>query len=342
MTTVLIVSPPEDTHAMLVGWSLERQGHAVQFWDTRDAIQGRGHSVSMSPGAPTRVTVQHTEFDAAWLRRVHWPNRIRFGVAEEDSKYAFDESRKYFDNVMERLSRSPCRFLNPRASTIRGEMKIEQLHACRELGIKFPETLISSDPDEIRAFVHRHRVVAVKPIDVHTWKLPDGGSLMTYTNTITAADIDGMSDASLMACPVIYQRCIQKVHDVRVVAVGDKVFACRLDSPSGTTDFRPFQGTDDLRFSRMETPEPLARAMLSLTDYFSLQLASSDFVVDEAGEFYFLDLNPGGAYLFVEFHTGYPITAHVAAMLGGGDPDEYPGLHAYNEVMSAENAIGAV
>jgi len=342
MTTVLIVSPPEDTHAMLTAWSLEQKGHTVRFWDTRDAVQGRGYSVNISCESPTRVRIRGTEVDAAWLRRVHWPSRTQIEVAKEDSKYVFDEGRKYFDNVIERLSRSSCHFLNPRASTIRGEMKVEQLDACYELGIKFPETLISSDPDEIRAFVHQHRTVAVKPIDVHTWKLPDGGSLMTYTNTITAADIDGISDESLMACPVIYQRCIQKSYDVRVVAVGDKVFACRLNTPAGTTDLHPFQGTDELTFSRMEAPAPMVKAMLSLTNHFSLQLASSDFVVDETGEFYFLDLNPGGAFLFVEFHTRYPITAHVAALLGGGDPDEYQGLHAYNEFATAENAIGAV
>lgn len=342
MANVLIVSPSQDTHAMLVAWSLEQRRHTVHFWDTREAVQGSGFSVNMSNNSATRVTIRGAEFDSVWLRRVHWPSRALFPVDKDDAKYVYDESRKFFDNSIERLSRSTARFLNPREATLRGEMKVEQLNACSELGIAFPQTLISSDPNEIRAFVRHHRTVAVKPLDVHTWKLPDGGSLMTFTTTITAAEVGEISDESLMACPAIYQRYIQKAYEMRVIAVADKVFCCRLNTPSGTTDFRPYQGTDELKFSRMETPDYVSEWMLGLTNHFGLQLASSDLVVDESGQAYFLDLNPGGAFLFVEYHTGYPITAHVAALLGGGDPKSYKGLHAYNEAATLENVIGGV
>jgi hypothetical protein len=69
-------------------------------------------------------------------------------------------------------------------------------------------------------------------------------------------------------------------------------------------------------------------------------LASSDFCIDHEGNVYFLDLNPGGAFLFVEgcSEGRNRVVAKVASMLAGGDANDFPSLaefHAYQELCAA-------
>ncbi|WP_152625101.1 hypothetical protein [Xanthomonas albilineans] len=75
----------------------------------------------------------------------------------------------------------------------------------------------------------------------------------------------------------------------------------------------------------------MAKALL-----LEFQLTSSDFCIDADGQIYFLDLNPGGAFLFVEYNNGDPITSKLSSLIGGGKVADYPGLHQYNANCSDE------
>jgi len=336
---ILIVSSEEDdTHAKVVAWSLRERGHEVIFWDTSKVIQTAGYSVEVSNDLPLAVQINSKEnFDSAWLRRVFWPRNFSIATDAADKDYISGENKRYIDNVLDCLSKNGIKWLNDKPSCISGELKIKQLYACHQLGIRFPNTLISSDASKIRNFVAKHGAVAVKPLDVYTWKQDDGSRLMTYTNVITNAQLKSISDEELLSCPVIYQELIDKKLELRVVAVGNEVFACSIKNPNAECiDFRFYQTDETLDYSSFDVPPRLGEEMLKLTNFFGLQMASSDFCVDKDGNIFFLDLNPGGAFLFVEYWGGNRIVASVAALLGGGLPNEYNSLTDYN-LMAEEN-----
>lgn len=341
MSKILIVSSEKDAHARVVAWSLNRAGYEVEFWDTSFAVQMPGHSVHLSSEADTSIHVAgHDRYKGAWLRRVFQTRNFNESTSDADKDYVRGESSRYVDNVLERMSDSGTPWLNGKPAAIRGEYKFEQLEACRKLGIRFPETLVSNDPATVRAFATKFERVVVKPIDVYTWRSEDGSQLMTYANTITSDELIGISDSQILACPAIYQQAIEKVADIRAVIVGDAVFACRIESPhQDCIDFRPFQTDGTLRFTAVDDPS-MNRDLSLLTDHFGLNMASTDFCIDTNGNRYFLDLNPGGAFLFVEFYGGGPIVSHVAAAIAGeADVSRFPGLADYNAWATEENRI---
>ncbi|MET0330535.1 MAG: hypothetical protein ABW154_03810 [Dyella sp.] len=130
---------------------------------------------------------------------------------------------------------------------------------------------------------------------------------------------------------------MDKKLELRVVCAGSEVFTCAIENPNEECiDFRRYQTDGSLNRYYYETPEIVRSAIVQLCDFFSLQLASSDFCIDQSGNIYFLDLNPGGAFLFVEAYSDNRnrIIAKVASLLGGGDAKDYPSLadfHAYQE-----------
>ncbi len=341
MSKILIVSSEQDAHARVVAWSLNRAGYEVEFWDTSFAIQSPGFSFHVRDGEETSIRVMgHDDYTGAWLRRVFRIRKFSESTDDADKDYIRGESSRYVDNVLERMADNGIRWLNDKRAAIRGEYKFEQLEACRKLGIKFPETLISNDPVAVRDFAIRHGRLVVKPIDVYTWREDDGSQLMTYANTITSEQLDAMSDAQILACPAIYQKVIDKVADVRAVIVEGEVFSCKIENPHDSCiDFRPFQTDGTLKFSSVSDFD-MNRDLAALVNYFGLNMASSDFCIDTNGDRYFLDLNPGGAFLFVEFYGGGPIVSHVAAAIAGeADVGRFPGLADYNAWATEENRI---
>ncbi|WP_295927003.1 hypothetical protein [uncultured Xanthomonas sp.] len=338
---LIVSSEEEDTHAKVVAWSLIEKGHEVTFWDTSKAIQTSGYSVEVGNNFPLTIEVNSQKnFDSAWLRRVFWPRNFSIATDAADKDYISGENKRYIDNTLECLSGNGIKWLNDKTSCISGELKIKQLHACQKLGIRFPDTLISSDASKIRNFVAKRGAVAVKPLDVYTWNQSDGSRLMTYTNVITNAELNSISDDELLSCPAIYQELIDKNLELRVVAVGGEVFSCSIkNSNTECIDFRFYQTDESLVYSSFETPPRLKEDILKLTHFFGLQMVSSDFCVDKDGNIFFLDLNPGGAFLFVEYWGGSRIVASVAALLGGGAPSEYKSLADYNLMAEEENKV---
>ncbi|MFA6064171.1 MAG: hypothetical protein WC736_16395 [Gallionella sp.] len=330
MKNVLIVSTPTDAHVQAVEWSLRSAGHNVCVWNTRKALQDDGFAAEFSFSSPSTLTMHnHVAFDAGWVRRVFKANTFNESTDESDKEFLTSESSFFVDNSLELMSRKPMFWLSDFPKTLRAEYKFNQLDACQILGIRFPETLVTNSPKRIRAFCERQGKVAVKPINVYTWEESDGGQLMSYTNTLTTDQMSRISDEELLMCPAIYQEYVDKKLELRVVCVGSEVFTCAIENPNTECiDFRLYQTDGSLKKYYFETPDTVRLAILQLCDFFGLQLASSDFCIDYSGNIYFLDLNPGGAFLFVEACSEGKnrIVAKIASLLTSGNADDFPSL----------------
>ena len=54
-------------------------------------------------------------------------------------------------------------------------------------------------------------------------------------------------------------------------------------------------------------PEQVEASLLRLMDRFGINFASLDMILTPEGEFVFLELNPNGAWLWLEFELGLPL-----------------------------------
>jgi hypothetical protein len=55
-----------------------------------------------------------------------------------------------------------------------------------------------------------------------------------------------------------------------------------------------------------------------------LVYSTIDMKLTDEGEYVFLELNPGGQYLYIEILTGIPLTGAFAKLLANGPPKAAP------------------
>jgi len=189
-----------------------------------------------------------------------------------------------------------------------------QLATARRIGLRVPETLITTDPAEAEAFceVHDWQVIA-KPIGHGEVRDTEGDAThLVYTNALTPDHASSLS--RVRYCPVLLQRKIEKLYDIRVTIVGDRVFAIILHSQeneSSSVDCR----RDDMKGMRYEPtslPVGLEGKMLSLVRSFGLRFSAMDLVRDRGGVYWFLENNPAGQWAWLEEQTGVPLSAAIA------------------------------
>ncbi len=66
-------------------------------------------------------------------------------------------------------------------------------------------------------------------------------------------------------------------------------------------------------YSWFELPDSIERQLTELLRVLGLDYAASDFIVTEAGEFYYLESNPHGAWLWLEEKLDAPLISRAVA-----------------------------
>ena len=119
---------------------------------------------------------------------------------------------------------------------------------------------------------------------------------VVYTTLVAKEDL--ARDASLSACPVIYQRYVEKAFELRVTVVGDEVFAARIysqESDGGTIDWRHALSAS-IRYEVHELDPDLADQCRRLARRLRLEFAGIDLIVTPDEETVFLEVNAAGQW----------------------------------------------
>lgn len=201
------------------------------------------------------------------------------------------------------------RWLNSPFAILRAEDKPRQLKLAAAVGFRIPETIVTNDPEAAVAFSRQAQCI-VKPLK-HALLEDDGPGRVIFTNRMgPLADED--ADAVRLA-PFIMQREVRKAHDVRVIVVGDRVFATAIHSQGNVdteVDWR--RGSDPtLPHEPIELDETIQERCLAITRELGLRFGAIDLVTDVDGESWFLEINPNGQWAWIENRTGARIAEAI-------------------------------
>jgi glutathione synthase/RimK-type ligase-like ATP-grasp enzyme len=172
-----------------------------------------------------------------------------------------------------------------------------------------PPTLITNDPVRARAFVASqggapvvHKALHATPLDWHTTRFLEG------------QDLENLK--AIRLAPVILQAYVPGV-DLRVIAVGDRLFAAEIDATATASpqDFRTVY--DDCRVAPVELPPGVSAGLRRLMASLGLAYGAVDLRRGADGRHHFLEVNPSGLWRFVEHRTGQPISLAIAEHLAG-------------------------
>jgi len=209
--------------------------------------------------------------------------------------------------------------LDPAWCKARADNKPHQLRVAQRVGLEIPETVVSNDPEAVRAFARRCGPVVMKMLAQATGSGPsaDGESAVMFTTAMTAADLERLDGLDL--CPMIFQEQIDNQLDVRVTLVGNRVFSVALGATArgGDLDWR----RESYALDRVpvwvpyELPPEIADRLLRVRDHFGLNYGAADLIVRPDGRHVFLELNASGSFAFLgEPHAGL-IAAAIAEVL---------------------------
>ncbi|MGW8669029.1 ATP-grasp ribosomal peptide maturase [Streptomyces niveus] len=314
--SVLVLTNPCDVTADVVLRLLaERRIPVVRLDPGADLHAGASLTATYRPGGQRGILrtasreLDTTRVRSVWVRRPS-PYAGPSGLSEQDRRFAADQALWGAGGILASLP--GARYLNHPWNNRAAEFKPSQLSTAQRCGFLVPNTVITNDPEEAREFVTSHRGgVVYKPLWNTRYRV-DGQPHSVWVREVCGSEI---TDA-VSVCPHMFQARVDKAFDVRVTAVGGRLFGVRIDSPD--LDWRCRQ--DLMTCTAVEVPGSVARAVTAYLAELRLIYGAFDFAVTTSGDWYFLECNPNGQWAWQPARTTAAIARAIADLLEKG-PD---------------------
>lgn len=300
MTRMAIVTLAGDLHAYVIRQRLlENHGIDVAIV-AADRLAAAGgiswhnegdHAVTLPTEEGGRVDVG--ALDLLWWRRAHGRPTVPDSVTDPAmSKLVVKDNRSALRGLF--LSSFHGTWISDPYATERAQNKLLQLTVAREVGLTVPRTLVSSDPDTIRAFAREQ-----------------GGQVIAKTLTgLLGTSLEAgrvrveslVDDEEMSLSATIYQEEVPGTDHLRVMVFGNDVHVARISSRE--LDWRL---ANDMTVEPLEAEPMLAGQLRAVVERLGLRMGVFDLKVRPDGRVVFLEVNPQGQFLFVEGMSDMPL-----------------------------------
>lgn len=229
-----------------------------------------------------------------------WHRRFAAGLGLPDAlgdlrAACVDESRRTLLGAIASLA---CVHVDTLEAMRRCDHKELQLRVARKHGLDVPRTIITNDAKAARKFVDEEGDVVTK-MQSSFAVVRDKREHVVFTSALE--DLDGIDD-ELRFCPMIFQERIAASCDVRATVVGDRVLSAAL--PTRRLDWRVDGAERAREWKPWQLPKRVERGLLRAVRAMGLRYAACDFVVDGDGKHWFLEMNAGGEWLWLDDMLG--------------------------------------
>jgi glutathione synthase/RimK-type ligase-like ATP-grasp enzyme len=313
--TVLIVTNDHDEHADAVILELNKRDVPVFRFHPEDFPHACGVSIEIRDGrvqgelrnADHRVAFE--DICAAWYRRSR--NLYMGGISRTSEKLDDYVKTQSTATVVAVCAGLETLWVSHPFKLRRGEVKALQLAEACKAGLEIPHTLISNDPARATTFVEAlgDTECAIKPL-VAVGVTDEQGYRLPLTTTLP----QGHSLESVALAPTMLQPYVDKAFELRCVVIGKRIFCAKMDSQADEKSRIDWRGGDP-EHEVFDLPEQVEASIHRLMQSFGLNFASLDMIVTPDGRYVFLELNPNGQWLWLEFELGLPLVASMADLL---------------------------
>ena len=257
MKKTLILSASDDPHVHHVVTELDKLGQEWVLFDPGDFpahVQLSAHfshderraTLCLTDGRPIHLE----DITSVWYRR---PTLIKGSTELPTLERSFieREARMGLWGILRAL---PALWVNHPDAIREASYKPRQLSVAQMLGLEIPRTLLSNDPDQFKQFYQEcHGKVIYKLLGFPLYHDEADQPISTYTNLVPLEMLDQAH--RVKATAHLFQEYIEKQCDLRIVIIGNKVFAVEIHPLSEETrlDFRRDYGA--LRYAVHCLPE---------------------------------------------------------------------------------------
>lgn len=302
---LLIATEPDDHHAILVKLALEKAGHLVHLLFTADHPSKQRNTIFIDNRryhwhcADAYDTTSGDLYEVVWWRRAKKPY-IPKNLAHPDDYPIILRENASFHESLSRTMAAKAWWVNDREAVQRANSKLLQLKIAAACGLNIPPTVCTNDPNSIREFLMQNPDnVIYKPLTLHLWQ-DEAQIKIAYTSKINSHELP--NDTLLQLVPGLYQREIKKRYELRVTCFGNTLVAAKLDSQShvlGNIDWRRIP-SEDLSVTPYTLPNDISAKIRAFMAKMGLVFGALDFIVTPEGEYFFLEVNEQGQFLWIE------------------------------------------
>jgi glutathione synthase/RimK-type ligase-like ATP-grasp enzyme len=307
--TVLIVSAAADVHAQAVMQALAAEGARAELVDLSEfptvlalsmafEVGGRRFELRRRSGGVLDLDAVR----AVWWRRPQ-PFRLPSGMDEAHERFALSEAATAFHGLYQALS---AFWINEPARDAVAAHKAYQLALAQEIGLDIPVTLMTNDEEQARAFWRKHEGEVIYKQFIG---LPEA-----WRATQRLRPEDEAHAGSIAYAPVIFQKHVPAVADLRVTVVDGEFYAAAADVREGDYPQDVRMNLDAI-YEAHELPPEMKEKLGELMTQLGLVYGAIDMRLTPDGCYVFLEINPAGQFLYIEQATGQPIAAALAKTL---------------------------
>jgi glutathione synthase/RimK-type ligase-like ATP-grasp enzyme len=309
---ILVISHEQDPHAERVLRHLEADGRQVLLLNLSELPHRATLSIEYDRrGQPridyVRATGQSFALHSAravWWRRPQAPD-LSSVTDPQVNLFTANEWNEAINGLWQLLD---ARWMNDPTRDDAASRKVRQLRVAAEVGLKVPRTLITSDPERAQRFVAE--LAGVQTV-YKTFSCTH--AIWRETRLLRQEDLAHVD--AVRVAPVIFQEFIPADCDLRITAVGGKLFpaAIRSKPREGAIDFRTSMGDAAVRAEQL--PAKISEKLTKLMTRLGLVYGAIDMRRTPDGDYYFFEVNTAGEFLFIEDRTEQPIARAIADWL---------------------------
>ena len=265
------------------------------------------------------------EFTSIWYRV---PKYIEYKTDDKKvvlSKFmALRESQDFFANYLSilRLNSRDLFILNDPVQSYYSQFKNYQLQVAKQLGLNVPKTLVTKDKKSLLIFIKSN---SSKRFIIKNYRgsVNFGDEYLTCPTMLIDTDqfVSNFDNIDLVY-PSIYQEYIDKLFELRIIVVGNKIFVAKIisqDNPETEIDFRV--NYEHLRYENFQIPTDVETKIIKLTKKLGLNYACIDMIYSTQNKYIFLEINNNGQYLWLEKALNLDISKQIALLLTS--PEKY-------------------
>jgi hypothetical protein len=306
---ILLFGIRTETSLALVARALERAGTPYLLVNQRDVRELAMTLHAGDDGLGGRLTgpgfaIDLDDVTGVYLRLMD-DRRLPELEGEPPDSPARARSRAFHDMVGQWADVAPARVVNRYEAMGSNFSKPYQSQLIGRYGFDVPETLITNDPDAVRAFRAEHGRLVYK-------------SISGERSIVAALEDDDERLERIRWCPVQFQAFVGGPN-VRVHTVGDEVFATRIETEAVDYRYASRQTGVAPSFEPYELDDDVAERCVRLASGLGLDVAGLDLKLPPDGRVVCLEVNPSPVFSYYEANTGQPIADAVARFLAGAE-----------------------
>lgn len=317
MKMILIITNKDDITVDYLIRDFRRNNIEYYRFNTEEIFSNIDLSIDISSGKchlfdkGKNMPIDLNDVESVYYRRPGIPKLEEVDdVSEQEKSYLIRESLSILDGLYKLLEN---RYWINNVYRIReAENKIFQLSIAKEIGFDIPDTVLSNVYIDIIEFSDSYEECIIKPVRSGNLN-PLVADKIIFTNVL---DKNSIKEENISTFPVYIQNRIKKKLDIRCITVGTDVFAVEILSQqddSAKVDWRKSEKYIEHRIHKL--PCIIKRKCIEITNRLGLVYSAIDLVLDENGNYIFLECNPNGQWAWLEMRLGIPIAKTIEEML---------------------------